>query len=511
MRRKEEEDVFDMLRQKEFPEQLEWHMLHGTRPEVAPGDLGKEWTIKDLGEELEHATTRYRSAVRSSPPKAARRQTNKRGSHAARSITDWLTGDHDCAHYPYGLALESVFFGETRPNDPWHRIRLLFREARRAKTRSKSLYIQRPVPKKLRRDITTQIRADAEAQGWQLAFMKHGQGLTSSRLNRELLLNAPIFALRVIPNLWRPTHEHADELTKFVLSTGEGDTKLEQKVRLASEIAAGKDVAIQQTDYHCSLTTDQLAWFCVHTREIKENLEPRQILWDGMSSFVDFSRKGHARLLEFHENGLSNQIGASVLAFTSDGYLMIIYQSKDNRQSADLLAPSGSGSLDWGRDYARSRATDLLTLVRCGAERELREECSLNEYKDRAIKKRRIGSHVIVTGFSKMLHRGGKPEFYCLGWIDAPAKELIGRKPEKYVTAIRSIPGDKADWRHPKPSCEVARVCRAYVKASEVDEEVRIDPSYPLEHGLHLLIEACIDEACSTVIDRFVHNQIKVL
>jgi hypothetical protein len=130
---------------------------------------------------------------------------------------------------------------------------------------------------------------------------------------------------------------------------------------------------------------------------------------------------------------ISNQLGCSTLAISDDGHLLIVLQSKFNFQSVGLLAPSGSGSMDWSDIKSSGCEDDLLSLVSFGAQRELREECALNSDID---DRRYIPSAVLPIAFTRMLHRGGKPEFYFIGRVGGTFEEIRARKPERYVELV---------------------------------------------------------------------------
>ncbi len=101
------------------------------------------------------------------------------------------------------------------------------------------------------------------------------------------------------------------------------------------------------------------------------------------------------------QSRLANIVGVSTLAFVGEDVL-IVNQSARSGASKDLLAPSGSGSLE-PRDGLGAFAPDTLqALVRRGMERELREECNLPA--DTVLQTR-------LTGFARWLEFGGKPEF----------------------------------------------------------------------------------------------------
>src|SRR5262249_48500616 len=111
----------------------------------------------------------------------------------------------------------------------------------------------------------------------------------------------------------------------------------------------------------------------------------------------EFCFRGHT-IPECSDSSCANQVGASTLAVTSDGYLVITEQGRKSAQAPGELAPSGSGSADWRRD-ARSR-TELHAFVKDFAGRELTEECGL---------KRENIEWLKIIGYGRLLRRGGLP------------------------------------------------------------------------------------------------------
>ncbi|MDZ4067239.1 MAG: hypothetical protein U1E06_10395 [Tabrizicola sp.] len=370
--------------------------------------------------------------------------------------------------------------------------------------RISKLYDSDPVPD--RRRIVEQIRGDLRQHDWRLDTMEKGQGCTNPDFNLKLVATPPFIRIRRLNGRWAAYKRDDDPLRIYALAkTREksGDFFNGRKIRIASDFIGQSSVAIQETDYLSSLMTDQLAWLRVYSKKLSaDGMTPEEFLWDGRTAFVEADATiSTSRLKGFGEALISNQLGASTLAFSSDGHLMIVAQSDKNLQSVNWLAPSGSGSLDWS-DVAASQACDLLSLARYGAERELREECALDDCGG----PRRIASKVMVTGFVRMLHRAGKPEFFCLGRIGAPSDEICNRKPERYVESVFRAPVTCANWHVGRPRDQIDRVCQDYLEKIFRYKGGRVPLSYPLEHALKLLIEACRDDRAAVVLDRFMQT-----
>jgi hypothetical protein len=366
-------------------------------------------------------------------------------------------------------------------------------------------FAREAIPDRMRHALLRLLSDDATQKGWRFEDLEMGQGCTNPDFNVQLASTQPLFELETLKKRWLP-YENSPELLRFALAEARrnGEVFNSGKIRIASNFPNGqKKVFIQETDYFSSIMTDQLAWKRVRSKQLSKNsVSPKRILWDGMSAFIENDISTYsARLRELAEAEISNQLGASTLAFSNDGRLMIVYQNARNVQSKDMLAPSGSGSLDWP-DVVASRARDFLSLVKYGAERELREECTLEAYDDPAGRHwPAIDSKVMVVGFVRMIHRGGKPEFICLGRIFAPGRQICERKPERYVEYVVPAAVQSVDWNLGPPTREIRRVCRDYL-----NKTVPLALSYPLEQALRILIDLCDNERAAKVIDNFMDH-----
>jgi hypothetical protein len=113
---------------------------------------------------------------------------------------------------------------------------------------------------------------------------------------------------------------------------------------------------------------------------------------------------------------LANYIGVSTLLISGSHQksLYIPRQSYRNQQSPGLLAPSGSGSLDWEDLVTSVTPVEQMnftcslseTVIR-GMERELREE--LESLVGLDLKNSELSTKII--GYFRMYERAGKPEF----------------------------------------------------------------------------------------------------
>ena len=156
---------------------------------------------------------------------------------------------------------------------------------------------------------------------------------------------------------------------------------------------------------------------------------------------IDFTAQylcdGAGHLRELAQSRLANIVGISTLAFTRDERLVVVTQSLQSGASRQLIAPSGSGSLepkDVRTHLIDGAACRLRTVLVTGMERELFEECNLPPKTRRATE---------LTGFARWMHRGAKPEFFGLTWLDieseAIAERGVHRRERAYTQDLRTV------------------------------------------------------------------------
>ncbi|MER5393199.1 hypothetical protein [Saccharopolyspora sp. NPDC002686] len=162
-------------------------------------------------------------------------------------------------------------------------------------------------------------------------------------------------------------------------------------------------------DFQCS---NELCTMRITNRETGEDLDPRRRLLTDTSG----------RIVTLAASVLSDVVGISTLAFTTDGLLLLVGQSDRNTASPLLQAPSGSGSLE-PRDLtdADGEARETLAdVLRAGMEREFCEETGV---RPDAI----AGTE--MTGFARWMERGAKPEFFGLTELSVSSTEIRGTAP----------------------------------------------------------------------------------
>jgi hypothetical protein len=157
---------------------------------------------------------------------------------------------------------------------------------------------------------------------------------------------------------------------------------------------------------------------------VREKSSPETIYADLTQMYPLTIRNGEAHLLSLDDSQLSNHMGASTIALfrQTNGTCVVVLPQQGARaaRSAGLLAPTGSGSLDWA-DVSQSSSKDLLALIARGANRELCEEQGIlglgreGRPLDEFLKLHRVDTYVL--GYFRWLNFGGLPQFCCMSTV----------------------------------------------------------------------------------------------
>lgn len=231
------------------------------------------------------------------------------------------------------------------------------------------------------------------------------------------------------------------------------------------------EIEMQPATFFQKLQTDEFALWDVKKRGSQIGKFGRQLFIDSSSNIRDLGR-----------SWLLNAIGTSTLAFTSDGKLILIEQSKRNARSRGLYAPSGSGSLE-EKDFDQLPAISLDRLAANGANRELVEEAGV------------LDSEIIESqflGFGRWLDRAACPELLSVTRLAVTSDELdrrpIPAKERGFVDDRKTIRlvGDPAAWEIDTPE-------------NMLPPEYRHRASVPLLAALSLLAEGAATGRLSEV------------
>lgn len=238
-----------------------------------------------------------------------------------------------------------------------------------------------------------------------------------------------------------------------------------RKIRLTSDVTIdrlSKPAIVERTTYFRSLVTNDAVDLYIEARH-------EGIVYSGWDLVV----KRNTRVVrDFAESRLSNHMGGSTLAITSDSYLVLQRQGPGNMQSTNLIAPSGSGSFNW-RDVQSCRTLQELAIK--GVERELREELGLS---------RTTPARTLLTGYVRDVRRGGLPQFYGVTLLDATADMVKRRLLERGF-----VHEHLADF-----PCTLEDLKALRREIQDALEEVRPTASAPLQVAVRLLSELLIRE-----------------
>ena len=223
----------------------------------------------------------------------------------------------------------------------------------------------------------------------------------------------------------------AGRLLHFVLRQRQRSTDVvydSAKVGLRTDLSVtalapdAPPIRTQRTSYFASEVTNELTGRVILERGTDA------VVYDGRSMAV----AGDV-LRDLDEGALSNHIGVSTLAVTSDGFLILTLQSPGSAQDPTGLVPSGSGSADL---EDADGVTTLAALVLAAMDRELAEECGLPR---EAITTR-------LCGYARLLHRGGKPDLFGLSRLSVPLADVHVVEAERaFVSTHRSVRLDRTD------------------------------------------------------------------
>lgn len=177
------------------------------------------------------------------------------------------------------------------------------------------------------------------------------------------------------------------------------------KLRLKNDLVAGtRLVELQPTQYYSYLATNDAAKLTLTNKHA------------AMKVRGDKFCVNNEKMLSLAKSQCSNHIGGNMLAFTSDGYLLLHQQTDDNHVHSGDLAPSCAGSLDLG-DFG-ANVEVLSEVIIPGTLRELFEEGHVREDE--------VASANLM-GYAVCVNRGYKPDFHAVAKLSLSLEELTER------------------------------------------------------------------------------------
>lgn len=189
----------------------------------------------------------------------------------------------------------------------------------------------------------------------------------------------------------------------------------EKKIGLSSSILSNSsELTIFKTDYFTSFLTNGLLTCRV---TLEANGKASEFYNSVKDFFIDV--EGIKRTRNLDEYIGIGHIGVSSIAITKDKYMCLWTQSTKAQHSEELLAPTGSGSLDWS-DFKRNKQQNTMNVlydtVNEGMRRELIEECN-RKLRAKIFRREHIEKS-LVLGFFRNLKRAGKPDFVGICYLN---------------------------------------------------------------------------------------------
>jgi len=274
--------------------------------------------------------------------------------------------------------------------------------------------------------------------GWTLNRNNSGTAIWNEKLNLELdLAENPIIYASTAYKLPAAAHRFKEAIIRTKVKV---DTTNDRKIGLRSDVGMGvwtptSLIEVQETGYFDALVTNE---FC--DRKI---IPVGEIGLEGSSPYVGvdnaFREEDGLDIYSLEDSKNSNHIGITTFAITADQ--KIVRQTQGNQErDPDTFQASASGSCDWNDlTSLNQRSKQLATLqniVRFSMQRELEEETGASL----------IGARTIVTGFSRILDRGGKPEFFGITLLNHRFNKMRIQKSEKRrVTKLEPFSLESAD------------------------------------------------------------------
>jgi hypothetical protein len=166
------------------------------------------------------------------------------------------------------------------------------------------------------------------------------------------------------------------------------------------------------TRYSVQVTDDAFNKIVVNTKKVAN-----KVTFTGRSLAIN---EKDGTLYSYEESGLSNEIDVESLILTRDGYWLVAVGTNDHPLNEGKVVPSIAGSL-------LPEELDNKTI----------QECMISSIHNKI----QTSFNLPVTttmrssfcGYSRIIARGGAPEFYCITYIDATRDELIKAQIDKTI------------------------------------------------------------------------------
>ena len=295
------------------------------------------------------------------------------------------------------------------------------------------------------------------SQGQEAAMFKkcligeNGDFSVGSEKMDAFLRDGGMMICKILPRrksvLWHRINMHLPEcVSKLVLkqiACRHHGFRNEGKVAIVSPLCvdtnkdaknAEMNISIAKTDYYTSYLTNES-----YRDAVVDDLHSGSLQVD--EEWIPYEASGDKWILTDLEDWNSMHIGVNTLGITKDNFLCLWMQVK-GQHSNGLLAPTGSGSMDWAdvrnirRKCNKTMPLNLVDVVKFAAERELKEE-SFDKDGLARLAKCVQALRTDVIGFYRWGSRGGIPGFLCVTKIPVNYRDM--RVSDKIVEVSHSI------------------------------------------------------------------------
>lgn len=261
----------------------------------------------------------------------------------------------------------------------------------------------------------------------------------SNKVNQYLIDNIQNIKLHLIENrskdIFNKFRNKDIELYKnILLNQHKASLKNNQEFRNDEKISMDQSIYLDKPDidvfkscYFLSYLTNDLVMKKIY--DISNNVERIK-----KHHHIEFINDDDLKqqIKSINELDFSNHIGVNVLGITKDGFMQLWVQSTKALRSMGLLAPTGSGSLDY-KDfdllYKVNKEVFLKELIISGMKRELLEEShSVNELLDETFIK-----EIKVIGYYRWVGKGGLPAFLGVAKLSVNQNKIKPNISEVYI------------------------------------------------------------------------------
>lgn len=175
-----------------------------------------------------------------------------------------------------------------------------------------------------------------------------------------------------------------------------------------------KEVRVRQVSYFDTMCTHEVVYTSIYRNgNVNAYVKGEELLFDTKNKVI--KDMGDMSVC-------TNLLGATTLLisqYENKNYFWLTTQGAASAVNKHKIVPSGSGSVDSKDLKGKTNFHELLT---CAMERELSEECNVNQ---------KLNTSII--GYVRLLERGGKPDFFGLSFYSGDIIKKDVRVKERHL------------------------------------------------------------------------------